>query len=325
MDSGFPWTSLLLLSWMAGAGVLAVLFMLQHRRFLQRLGPLQACDGYLLASRDDVGPALLGVMRPQIIVPSDFLARFNPLQQDLVLAHEGVHRRRADPVCNLVCAALQCLFWFHPLVHLAATRFRADQELACDAEVLRKHPGARRSYAEAMLATQFSSAASALACHWPQRHSLKERIMQLQVPQPKKITRLVGSALLAAVFGLVGYAASAGQLDNTPDGKGGYLLNIHVQYKNLHYTPTVLVQPNQSARLTLTLPDQKTMEFYAKLTPEQDNQLGLATNVSVGDDKLAAPRILFHDGEPAAIHVNDEKTGLDLELHVSKNAQAPKN
>src|SRR3546814_10618324 len=73
-------------------------------------------------------------------------------------------------------AALRCVYWFNPLLWIAADRFRRDQELACDATVVARHPHARRAYGEAMVKTQLSAMPAPLACHWFGGHPLKERI-----------------------------------------------------------------------------------------------------------------------------------------------------
>ena len=79
---------------------------------------------------------------PDEPVPADFAARYSADEQDLIIAHERQHAARHDPAANALLALLQCAFWFNPLMHLAASRFRFDQELACDAAVMARH-GAR--------------------------------------------------------------------------------------------------------------------------------------------------------------------------------------
>src|SRR3546814_16727473 len=81
-------------------------------------------------------------------------------------------------------AALRCVYWFNPLLWIAADRFRRDQELACDATVVARHPHARRAYGEAMVKTQLSAMPAPLACHWFGGHPLKERIAMLKHPLP---------------------------------------------------------------------------------------------------------------------------------------------
>ena len=79
------------------------------------------------AARADVGPALIGLWRVRILVPSDFDTRYDQAERDLILAHETMHARRRDIWLCLIAQLLASAFWFHPLVWWALVRFRHDQ------------------------------------------------------------------------------------------------------------------------------------------------------------------------------------------------------
>jgi beta-lactamase regulating signal transducer with metallopeptidase domain len=149
-------TSLAVL-WLLGLVASAALFVRQQRTFLRALGRLAPDEGAILRAQATAGcPALVGAWKPRIVVPADFDERFSPVERALIVTHEELHRSRGDAQINLFVAALRCLFWFNPLVHFAASRFRFDQELACDALVMSRFPEARRPYADAMLKTQLA-------------------------------------------------------------------------------------------------------------------------------------------------------------------------
>ena len=136
--------------WLLGAATMAAALWRQQQRYRRSLGRLSpGADGVLYAQHAVHGPLVLGAWRPRVVVPMDFARRYPAAQSELVLAHERMHIARGDTRCNLLLAALRCAYWFNPLLHWAALRFRFDQELACDAAVLARHPGSRRSYAEA--------------------------------------------------------------------------------------------------------------------------------------------------------------------------------
>jgi uncharacterized protein (DUF302 family) len=95
--------TLLLLLWLAGVALAALSLAWRQRAFVRRLGRLHARgDGVLIASAADIGPLVTGVLRPRIVLPSDFEQRFDPLQQRLILAHERCHLRRGDLIVNLL-------------------------------------------------------------------------------------------------------------------------------------------------------------------------------------------------------------------------------
>lgn len=197
----------LLAVWLTGAALVAGVMAVQHRRFVRGMGELHATpvDGVYRAASDRSGPALVGVLRPKIVVPHDFELRYTAQEQELILAHERVHARRGDALSNVLAGTLLALFWFHPLAHVAVRCFRLDQELACDAAVLDDFPGARRSYADAIFKTQLASSGQAFACTWQSTHPLKGRIMSIARPPVGKHVRIAGQWTLA-----VGIAASCG-------------------------------------------------------------------------------------------------------------------
>jgi len=177
----------LLALWLLGSAASGIHFLRLQRRFRQRLGPTRdRGDGVRIAAATDLGPAVLGLLRPRIVVPADFERRFDREQQALILAHERSHLRRGDLFANAAATALRTIYWFNPLIHLAATRMRHDHELASDAEVLRRHPQARRRYAETLLNAQLAVPGLPVGCLWQSSHPLKERITMLkQTPYPR--------------------------------------------------------------------------------------------------------------------------------------------
>lgn len=214
---GFDARPLFALVWLAGVALAALAFGVQQRRYLRALGPLSPLGGGLHRARANAGcPALVGAWRPRIVVPADFDQRFSAAEQRLIVAHERLHRARGDAQVNLFAAALRSLFWFDPLVHFAASRFRFDQELACDALVIARFPEARRPYADAMLKAQLAAGSwqepgLPVGCAWQSSHPLKERISMLKEPLPGRARSVLGFAVALVLATAGGYAAWAAQ------------------------------------------------------------------------------------------------------------------
>ena len=125
---------------------------------------------------------------------------------------DDTRRFRADKeAMQALATLLRCVFWFHPLVHVAAARFRFDQELACDAAVVARFPEARRSYGDAMLKTQLAAFGLPLGCHWQSCHPLKERISMLKQTLPGPRRRRVATALVLSLAAAASLAAWAAQ------------------------------------------------------------------------------------------------------------------
>jgi beta-lactamase regulating signal transducer with metallopeptidase domain len=151
------------------------------------------------------GPAVVGVLRPRLVVPDDFAERYTPREREVVLAHELTHMERRDPPVNALLALLTCVCWFNPAIHVMGRWLRIDQELACDARVVAAYPKARKAYAEAMLKTQLAARPLPLGCHWS-AHPLAQRVRLLSRPAPSRARRLAGVAL-TVVFGAGGAIA----------------------------------------------------------------------------------------------------------------------
>lgn len=199
-------------AWLCGCVAFAAFLSWQQRRFVRGLGGIaDRGDGLLLADAVAGLPAVVGVWKPRIVMPADAMNRYDTAERALMLAHEREHIARGDLLANAGVAALRCLFWFNPLLHFAARRFRDDQELACDARVIARHPQSRRAYGEAMLKTQMAAVMLPLGCHWGQSHPLKERIEMLKQPLPSSMRRAGGRAIVIAILLATGYTAWAAQ------------------------------------------------------------------------------------------------------------------
>lgn len=208
----FAWTSLAMALWASGALATAALFAWQQRRFQHRLADSAPHgDGLRIARASEGLPAVIGLLRPRIVLPADFETRYDADERELILCHERIHVARRDLWANAAVAALRALFWFNPLLHYAAWRFRRDQELACDERVVARHPQRRRDYAGAMLKTQMADSSLPVGCHWQASTPLKERIAMLKEHAPKPMRSAIGAALVSLLLVGGGYAAWAAQ------------------------------------------------------------------------------------------------------------------
>jgi len=118
-----------------GGGYIAI-YLLGVGVFLLRLaiGTVRASQ---LTSSSCVVPVTVGVLHPRVILPE--CSREGPQAQlDAVLAHEGEHVRRRDPLFQWLALLNRALFWFHPLAWWLERRLSGLAEEACDTAVLAK-------------------------------------------------------------------------------------------------------------------------------------------------------------------------------------------
>lgn len=115
---------------------LAAVTVLRARR-ARRGWPLADVAGAHVRVSPRVGPAVLGVVRPEVVVPA-WLLDAPAEEQRLVVLHEREHVRARDPLLLAAgCLAVALVPW-SPAAWWMLLRLRAAVELDCDARVLRQ-------------------------------------------------------------------------------------------------------------------------------------------------------------------------------------------
>ncbi|AHG92072.1 TonB family protein [Gemmatirosa kalamazoonensis] len=179
-------------------------------------------DGTPVLVTDDVGPAVVGLRRPAIVLPEWALALDAPLRA-LVVRHEQEHVRARDPLHLALGALGIVLMPWNPGVWWQLRRLRAALEIDCDARVLAAQ-GAHRDvsrYGLLLLAVAQRRAtasplhglagAPALA---ESTSDLSRRIHAMRSPVPEnRVLRTVLGTVAAAAAVALAAAACAGSRD----------------------------------------------------------------------------------------------------------------
>lgn len=180
---------------------------------------------WLLSLRVEV-PAVVGWLRPTVLIPARGLAHLTMSQLEALLAHELAHIRRYDYLVNLVQVAVETVLFFHPAVWWLSRRIRAERESCCDELAAVLCGGDRRLVARALLTLEEER------CRPPLRlaatgGSLKERVRRLVAPAPAELRAAeaawAGGVLVAGLLGLVAavWLARPSQAGDTPAPKSG--------------------------------------------------------------------------------------------------------
>jgi beta-lactamase regulating signal transducer with metallopeptidase domain len=77
-------------------------------------------------------PAVIGWLRPVVLLPVATLAGLSREQMEMILAHELAHIRRHDFFVNLMQAVVETLLFYHPAVWWISNRVRVERENCCD-------------------------------------------------------------------------------------------------------------------------------------------------------------------------------------------------
>jgi beta-lactamase regulating signal transducer with metallopeptidase domain len=174
--------------WLAGFAANAALALWRQSRFAAA------------ARAGRAGPAVVGVVRPRLVLPADFDARYTEVERRLIRAHELAHIARQDGRIAALAVAAVWLCWFNPLAHVALALFRVDQELACDATVMQRMPKDRRAYAAAMLRTEPAARDLVFGCAWVvAAHPLATRLAALVSRAPDQMRHDLGVGAVAAL------------------------------------------------------------------------------------------------------------------------------
>src|SRR5262249_10953222 len=157
-------------------------------------------------------------------------------------------------------------------------------ELACDDQVLRRYPDARRSYAQAILKTQSRFFASPLCCRWQLVHPLKERILNLQHLSLNRPQRFLGRAVVALFTSAFAYGAWAAQGAAPARATGrSYQIALTVKADGKVTQPQLLAHAGEPINLTF---GKGASQWSAQLTmnPPKDNTVELTGTMKHGDE-----------------------------------------
>lgn len=195
--------------WYGGMAVMAVWFLFVNLRFRRKLCKVRVpyrVDGcrypvYLVAEGLP-SPCLFGFLRPAIYLTP---AATTPERLRHVLVHEQTHARHGDPWWALLRCVCLTVYWFDPLVWVAAAVSRTDCELACDEGALHHLGEAERiPYGRTLLALipvqsrPVNPLLSATTMASGKR-ALRDRITRIAASRQTRFAALFAVAALAAV------------------------------------------------------------------------------------------------------------------------------
>jgi len=95
-------------------------------------------------------PAVVGWLRPVVLIPAAALLGLPVRNLECILAHELAHIRRRDYLVNLLQTCAETLLFYHPAVWWVSRLIRAERENCCD-DIAVELAGNRLLYARALV------------------------------------------------------------------------------------------------------------------------------------------------------------------------------
>lgn len=118
----------------------------RYRRFVSLAVPTE--ESRVWESGQVASPFVFGIRQKKIILPVGLAEE----ERKYIICHESMHIHRKDDVVKWIVFILSGIYWFQPMVWVAAYFLEQDMEMSCDEMVIRKMGNEiRKEYAQSLL------------------------------------------------------------------------------------------------------------------------------------------------------------------------------
>jgi beta-lactamase regulating signal transducer with metallopeptidase domain len=156
-------------------------------------------------------PAVIGWLRPVVLIPASALVGLAPRQLEAVIAHELAHIRRYDYLVNLLQAAVEILLFYHPAVWRLSREIRQEREHCCD-DVAVEVCGDALIYARALIEIETLRDTGLRLAMAADGGSLLSRIQRIVGSSPRRSEQTASWVAGAIVFAIVFVSVAGAQL-----------------------------------------------------------------------------------------------------------------
>ncbi|NUO75359.1 MAG: M56 family metallopeptidase [Lysobacter sp.] len=197
-----------------------------HRRLITRVAEVACAQ-------------IVGLRRPVLMVPADFMTASPAAERDAILLHELAHARRRDFAWNLLQRLALAMVWFHPAAWALHRRMAAEREAVCDASAVR-HGAAPAALARGLLRLAETREPSRMAMASSGGAALSERVQRLLMPVAAPVAPLRRTLTAAGLLALAAVATALA----TPGFNAARMRELYIASG---FGPTVLVNARDPA------------------------------------------------------------------------------
>jgi beta-lactamase regulating signal transducer with metallopeptidase domain len=296
--------------WIIASALIAVgLFASAVQVYLRRRRwPMKMVHSHCVGVSKDVGPAVIGLIRPTIVLPEWVLTR-SPQEQELIVAHEASHLQARDSLSLTVAVIAVLLLPWNPVLWWQLRRLRHAIEVDCDSRVLMAgHHLATYGATLIEVGQRRSRYLGTVAAMSENRTLLEERIevMSQRTNKPWKI----GFVALFTLSVTVGFAATQ---VTSPDEPTASALKLDIAtldryVGHFRIAPTsILTISREGSQLSAQISGQPSFLIYADSQTEFHWQVVPARVTFSGDaNGLAATATIHQYGaDIAATRIDD--------------------
>ena len=269
--------------WLAGIAVMAIWFAavnLRHSHMLRQGRKELHCKSILpvYVSEKVCSPCLVGLVRPVIYLTPESAASEETMRH--VLTHELTHYAHKDHVWSVVRCVCLCVYWFDPLVWVAAWFSRRDCELACDEGALKRLGEEERiAYGKTLLEVVSHAAAHAHLLQTATamnetKKQLKERVNFI-VKKPK--LSIIAAVCMVLVCAIITGCVAAGPINDGSE-----------QLSATYETEKGTYQRGETVTVTVCVTNHGTAIDYVGAEVDQFSQAELYTGAGEDEYRFAS-------------------------------------
>ena len=134
--------------WLAGMIIMLAYMIFSFIKIRTQVSAKIRIDKNIFICDEVKAPFIMGIIRPEIYLPSDI----NEEQKAYVISHELAHLKRHDNLWKPLGFIILSVYWFNPLMWVAYILLCRDIESACDEKVIKNMSDEERAgYSQALL------------------------------------------------------------------------------------------------------------------------------------------------------------------------------